>query len=132
MSFNGGDAFLCRLLILLRAREGLLRWLNVPGHTGRMAPFSTSPMKAMEEVRDDPLFYLREAVHLEWSVGLYRVESPEQLVWETCFIEDSYIPVTGAYKNREKASREIEKLFDEDSLLFSGTSKPVHAVRRGE
>jgi hypothetical protein len=126
------DAFLCRLLILLRATDALLRWLNVPGNTGRMTPFSTSPMKAIEEVRDDPLFYLREAVHREWSVGLYRVEFPEQLVWATCFIEDSYIPETGAYKNREKASREMEELFDEDSLLFSGASKPVRAVRRGE
>lgn len=126
------DAFLCRLLILLRAKDGLLRWLNVPGDTGRMTQFSTSPMKAMEEVRDDPLFYLREAVHREWSVGLYRVEFPEQLAWATCFIEDSYVPETGAYKIREKASREMEELFDEDSLLFSGTSKPSQAVRRGK
>lgn len=126
------DAFLCRLLILLRAKDGLLRWLRIPRDTARTTPFSTSPMEAMVEVRNDPFFYLRSAVRQEWSVGLYRVEFPEQLAWATCFIEDSYVPETGAYKIREKASREMEELFDEDSLLFSGTSKPSQAVRRGK
>lgn len=126
------DAFLCRLLILLRAKDGLLRWLRIPRDTARTTPFSTSPMEAMAEVGNDPFFYLRSAVRQEWSVGLYRVEFPEQLAWATCFVDDLNVPTTSAYKKQERATRDLEELFDEDSWLSRGTGAFDEAIRRGE
>ncbi len=124
------DALLCRLIILLRAKDALLRSLEVPRDTTRSAaPFSISPMAALEEIRDDPFFDLREAVQRSRSVGLYLVPFPEALAWATCFIEDELVPTTGAYKKRQA---DLEALFDEDSLLFPRTGKLDEPISRDE
>ncbi len=72
------DAFLCRLLIFLRSTDGLLKHLDVLLEAdGRgLEKMPSSPMKAMEAVRDDPLFYIRHHVRTNWELGIYTVPLP--------------------------------------------------------
>lgn len=62
------DAFICRLLVFLRSTDILLNWLEVPKaalggrRAGGLADMPTSPLRAMEAVRDDPLYYVRSHV----------------------------------------------------------------------
>ena len=71
------DAFMARLLIFLRSTDAFLKYLEVPriatsrGTNASLEEMPASPLKAMEAVRDDPLFYVRfhvEAVHDGWHL----------------------------------------------------------------
>ncbi|MCQ9377785.1 hypothetical protein [Methyloversatilis sp. XJ19-49] len=105
------DAFFCRLLILFRGQDRMLKRLGVSSTTGGRndygAPFSTSPLKAMEEVRDDPFFYLRQAILAKHGLGLYLVELPG-LTWATCFVDDAMVPTTSKFKKLKHAMEEFE------------------------
>ena len=110
------DAFICRLIIFLRGSDALLNHLDVPLTIGtRMAGGSveqmpTSPLKAFEAVRDDPLFYARVGVRHTFGLGIYDVPLPPAWDWATCWIDDAHVPGTPAYKlEREEAAAMFEK-----------------------
>ena len=131
------DAFLCRLLIFLRSTEALLNYLEVPHqvpatiHLDRRAigleAMPTSPLEAMEAVRDDPLYYVRNYVRENWDCGIYMVQLPRSLDWAACFIEDKDVPGTRAFKLEERATAELYEAFETTALECSNT-----ASRRGE
>lgn len=119
------DAFLCRLIIFLRGSDALLKYLEVPRKVGgrsfvnSLEDMPTSPMKAMEAVRDDPLFYIRHHVAENWSTGIYAVPLPRDLDWTACFIEDK--DITGT-KEHKTAKRDTAEMFDLlESTAFAKT-----------
>ena len=100
------DAFFCRLLVLLRGSDKLLKYLDIPryatdqGFKVMLEDMPSSPMKAMEAVRDDPLYYMREHVRQVHGVGLYRVMLPVPSLH--CYVEDEYVEGTQAHKERSR------------------------------
>ena len=93
------DALLCRLIIFLRGSNALLQYLEMPKDTNRfwggVMAMSTSPLKAMEEIYADPLYYIRS--HLNdsfWKCGVYDCELPRSWDWAVCLIKDEDVPGT--------------------------------------
>ena len=106
------DAFLCRMIIFLRGSDTLLKYLEVPRFArtgGGLEELPSSPMKALEAVRDDPLYYVRNNVRNYWKCGIYAIRLPESLDWAACYLEDTEIPGTKAYK---KEKQEMAAAFD--------------------
>ncbi|MBI5891753.1 MAG: hypothetical protein HZB47_13985 [Nitrosomonadales bacterium] len=107
------DAFLSRLIIFLRSSDALLKYLEIPSEVGtfgdHLERMPSSPMKAMEAVRDDPLFYVRNYVKERWACGIYAVPLPRELDWAACYIEDKEVPGTKAHK---EVQRQSAKLFE--------------------
>lgn len=103
------DAFFCRLLVFLASSDKLLNYLEVPlyatdrGLRGLLEEMPASPLKAMETIRDSPLFYVREHVQNIHGCGLYRVALPFPELH--CYIEDDFVPGT-------RANRRLAKLWD--------------------
>jgi len=103
------DAFFCRLLVLLRCSDTLLEYLKVPPHASDrglnvlLEEMPTSPMKALEAVRDNPLYYLREHVEHIHGCGLYRVALPIPTLH--CYIEDEHVAGTRANARLSKLLR---------------------------
>ena len=120
------DAFICRLIIFLRGSDSLLKNLGVPlevktnihgsGHITGLEAMPSSPLKAMEAVRDDPLYYIREHVTNNWGTGIYTVQLPRALDWAACFIEDKDVPGTEAYKVDQRLSAEMFALLERDAF----------------
>jgi hypothetical protein len=120
------DAFLCRLLIFLRGTDTLLGFLDVPtkvkesiqlrnGVIGLEA-MPTSPMRAMEAVRDDPMFYVRNYVEHSWNCGIYCVPLPRSLDWAACILEDKDVPGTKAFEVNQRESAELYEALERDAL----------------
>ena len=65
----------------------------------------SSPMQAMEAVRDDPLFYLRTRVESDGGSGLYLFPLPTKLHGFSCYLDDEDVPNTVANK---KKTAEVE------------------------
>ncbi|MDM0071632.1 hypothetical protein [Variovorax sp. J31P207] len=112
------DAFLCRVVIFLRSTDSLLKHLGVPTRvapylgsaTGRslgLEDMPTSPLMAIEAVRDDPFYYLRAHVQDNWDCGLYRVQLPSTFAWAACYLEDQDVRGTKANKGAQKLWDEI-------------------------
>lgn len=101
------DSFFCRLLVLLRSTDALLKYLDVPrqatdrGLSAGLEEMPSSPLRAMEAVRDDPLFYIREHLQDAQGLGLYLVGLPAPYL--LCYLEDEHVPGTGANKRLQKA-----------------------------
>lgn len=110
------DAFMNRLIMLLRSSGPLLSYLELPEFsTGSdfdsyVEPMPTSPMKAMEAVHADPLFYLRVACEERHKTGLYLLDLPPKLAGFTCYMDESMVPGTKAY---EQMQRETQAMLDE-------------------
>jgi len=102
------DAFICRLLVFLRSTDTLLTWLEVPKaalggrRSGGLADMPTSPLRAMEAVRDDPMYYVRNHVEDVQGCGIYRVALPPGAEWASCYLPDDEVPTTGAFRRRQK------------------------------
>lgn len=105
------DAFFCRLLVLLRSTDAVLKYLDVPRHatdrglSAGLEEMPSSPLRAMEAVRDDPLFYIREHVREGQDLGLYLVSLPATYL--LCYLEDEFVPGTGANKRFQKALAQL-------------------------
>lgn len=120
------DAFFCRLLIFLRSTDALLEHLDVPkkirssisteSSVISLEEMPTSPLTAMEWVRDDPLFYVRNYVENKWHCGIYLVQLPRSIDWAACYMEDKNVPRTRAYKQEERATAELYEAFETDAL----------------
>lgn len=105
------DAFFCRLLVLLRSSDWLLNYLEVPLHANdrglraMLEEMPSSPLGAMEAVRDDPLFYIRHHVEHVHGCGLYRVVLPAP--WLHCYLEDEFVEGTRAHARTAKQIRDF-------------------------
>jgi DNA topoisomerase VI subunit B len=104
------DAFVNRLIMLLRAPDALLKFwelpLNVRSSDAVDSP-ATSPLNAIKGVYYDPLYYLRDAAETRHEVGLYTAWLPPKLVGLECFIEDDRVPGTEQHKKKEKEHQEL-------------------------
>jgi hypothetical protein len=123
------DAFIARLLVFLRSSDALLKHLDVP-RTARnpqggwvLEEMPSSPLKAMEAVRDDPLFYVRNHILEAWEVGVYRVPLPRNLDWAACYLDDEEIPGTTAYRRQKKLGEELLAMFEDDAKPKSAKGK---------
>ena len=104
------DAFINRLIMLLRGSKWLLNHLDVPKeldmrHFSGAELMPSSPMQAMEAVRDDPLFYLRTRLESDGGSGLYLFPLPTKLHGFSCYLDDEDVPNTIANK---KKTAEVE------------------------
>lgn len=110
------DAFVCRLLIFLRAHNALLKHLEVSyyannwGIRGYLEEMPASPLKAMEAVRDDPLFYIREHLLERHNLHIYTVELWPEVDWSACYLPAERVPGTGAYNKLQKVWAELLEL----------------------
>lgn len=121
------DAFVSRLIALLRSEKSLLDLLDLPERIERpqfrssVDAMPTSPLKAMEEVKADPLFYLRVAMEERHGTGLYLADLPPRLHGLACYLDDGQVPGTVAYKARQG---------EEEQLLGLDSAAPVFRVGR--
>ncbi len=104
------DAFLNRLIALLRSSDDLLDSLDLPKVVGNdwrdgSAPMPTSPLKAIEATEWDPLYYLRNACHQRHGCGLYALDFDESLIGLSCFLDDDRIPGTPEHAKRIESER---------------------------
>lgn len=110
------DAFVNRMIMLLRSSQPLLNYLELPAFiTGSafdscVEPMPTSPMKAIEAVHSDPLFYLRVACEERHKTGLYLIDLPTKLAGFSCYLDDSMVPGTEAHAQMQK---DVEAMLDE-------------------
>lgn len=124
------DAFFCRLIIFLRSSDVLLEYLEVPrdvnGLGGSLEAMPSSPMKAMEAVRDDPLFYIRHHVKERWNCGIYAVRLPRELDWAACYIEDKDAPGTNAYKDDQLQSAALFESLEAEAFKKAQANNWMH------
>lgn len=127
------DAFMCRLIIFLRSTDTLLKYLDLPryatdrGISSMLEEMPASPLRAMEAVRDDPLFYIRSHLHHVHGCGVYRVQLPHEHNWAACYLEDEYVDGTRAFRKQQKG---IEKAFALLDLPDAAGSLPGRASKR--
>ncbi|MCX7144158.1 MAG: hypothetical protein NT123_24605 [Proteobacteria bacterium] len=126
------DAFINRLIMLLRSSNPLLKYLELPEFITASAfessvdPMPTSPMKAMEAVHSDPLFYLRVAARERHGTGLYLIDLPPKLAGFACYLDESRVPGTEAYAQTQ---RDVQAMLDElINLEADAFQKPEAAV----
>ncbi len=115
------DALLCRLIIFLRGSDTLFNYLDMPKNVtkfgGKVESLSTSPLKAIEDIYFDPLFYVR--VHLEgedWKCGIYNCPLSQRLDWSACYLEDKDVPEIKENKFREQKLNELADDFNRDEI----------------
>ena len=125
------DAFFCRLIIFLRSTDELLKYLEIPREArtfgNNLEGMPSSPMRAMEVVRDDPLFYIRHYVKERWDCGIYAVRLPSELDWAACYIEDKDAPGTKAYKEDQRQSAELFELLEAKAFEKAPVLNRKHA-----
>lgn len=120
------DAFLCRLIVFLRGSDSLLKHLEVPLEVrgkGSLEAMPTSPLKAMEAVRDDPLFYIRHHVKANWDLGIYTVPLPRNLDWMACYLEDKDVPGTKANEEDKRSMAELFALSEADAFAAAAPTR---------
>jgi len=119
------DAFVNRLLLLLRAPDSLLRFWELPLRVADCESSDfvpTSPLNAMKAVYEDPLAYLREAAADRHKVGLYTAWLPPKLLGLECFIEDERVPGTEPYEKQRKGMAELtDALASIETAAFQST-----------
>jgi hypothetical protein len=98
------DAFINRLIALLRSTDYLLKELDLPAGVSDVRgteSMPTSPMKTLEATFYDPLYFLRAACQQRYGCGLYLLGMP----WPgfACFLPDDEVPGTEAYIERRAA-----------------------------
>ena len=119
------DAFINRLILFLNAPEQLLKILELPAQVNdrRLSSaesISTSPLRGIQSIIFDPLFYLRTAPAIERGYGLYRITLPQinlpsmvrpmTLEGMSCYIDDSDIRGTAEWKKKQKEDDEFEMM----------------------
>lgn len=104
------DAFLNRLIALLRSSDKFLKALNLPmrvgwGRRDGTEDMPTSPLRAIEETLWDPLYYLRAACHSQYGCGLHLLEFPVEFMGLYCYLDADQVPGTSVYKERESENK---------------------------
>jgi hypothetical protein len=98
------DAFINRLVMFLRSSDSLLRFYDLPNFVVRSEfeswyeDMPTSPLKAMESVFNDPLYYLRIAAEERLDSGLYMLGLPERFSGLLIHLDDHSVPGTKEYE----------------------------------
>lgn len=114
------DAFMSRLVIFLRSTDGFLKLLELPlvatskGTNAYLEEMPSSPLRAMEAVRDDPLFYIRHHVEAFYETGIYRLRLPRSIDWAACYLPDEDIPGTAAHRRQQKEHDALLALLSDD------------------
>ena len=125
------DAFMARLIIFLRGGKYILNDLEIPHEITATGPWaqldlpsmSTSPMRAMGDVLEDPLYYVREYVRYRWGMGLYVVDLHPNLDWAACTLAPDRVEGSGAFnkaKNQREQSPALMRLLDNAPKLKNG------------
>jgi hypothetical protein len=102
--------------VFLQAPDNLLKLLDVPryandyGLKGILEDMPASPMRAMEAVRDDPLFYIRHQLRQRHNQGIYTVELWRDVDWAACYLPPERVPGTGAFNKEQKVWASILEL----------------------
>lgn len=126
------DAFMSRLILFLRSTDALLDHLDIPRYaTDRglktlLEEMPSSPLKAMEAVRDDPLFYIRSHLIETHDTGTYGVELRPELDWAACYLDDERVPGTGRHGHKERLWASILEL---DAPAAAAKSKTTNRMR---
>lgn len=129
------DAFINRLIMLLRSSNPLLGYLELPlvitgsAFESSVDPMPTSPMKAIEAVHSDPLFYLRVAAEERHHTGLYLIDLPPKLAGFACYLDESRVPGTEAYA---QAQRDVQAMLDELINLEADAFQKPEAAAGGK
>lgn len=113
------DGFINRLLVWLRSEDELLSYFNIPctlDDRKEINGMPTSPLKAMEAVRDDPFVYIREELKYG-EQGLYTVTFPDAWVGFSCYLADEDVPGTAAYREREQTVSEL--IGEPEAVVFA-------------
>lgn len=121
------DAFINRLILLLRSSDEFLNLMELPtsltaSEFDAAEYMPCSPLKTIESVMSNPLYYLRIASEERFGKGLYELELPSALMGFSCYIEDDLVPGTVAYKEQLKNSEELLK---ELLTLESGSATQI-------
>jgi hypothetical protein len=128
------DAFINRLIALLRSSDDLLGLLDLPtritsSRRDGTEDMPTSPLKAIDEIQSDPLFYLRHACQHRHECGLYDLELPPHLHGLSCYLPDEVVPGTAEYAKKVQRDMStyvsLADLGDFEPGLPSITSKSV-------
>lgn len=110
------DAFVCRLLIFLRGHNKLLDLLDLPyyandyGIKGMLEELPASPLRALESIRNDPLFYIRENLYQRHGLHVYTAELWPEIDWSACYLPPERVEGTGAYNKQQKVWAEFLEL----------------------
>lgn len=113
------DAFVNRLLLLLRSSPRLLDYLGLPksvvGSAFDCVPeqLPTSPLQAIAAVFEDPLYYLRIAAEERYKKGLYLLELPPKFVGFSCYLDDQQVPGTRSHAELQLMAAEFLKELEE-------------------
>lgn len=109
------DAFVSRLIMFLRSSPPLLKLLEIPssvsgrGRGAWLADMPTSPLEAMEVIRDDPLYYVRHHCQENWGCGIYRVQLQRSIDWSVCYLDDDEVPNSPALKRAAKLLEGVDE-----------------------
>lgn len=121
------DAFINRLILLLRSSDEFLNYMELPKNLTASEFDSAdympcSPLKTIEDVMADPLYYLRIASEKRYGLGLYECDLPDNMIGFSCYIDDAIVPGTIAYKKQQEVS---EKLLNDLFNLESGSTEQI-------
>jgi hypothetical protein len=128
------DAFINRLIMLLRSSKPVLDFLDLPQFVTGSAfetsvdPMPTSPMKAIEAVHSDPLFYLRVAAEERFDTGLYLIDLPKKLVGFSCYLDESRIPGTESFAQAQRDEAMLDELLNFEVDAFRNPLVPPGAM----
>lgn len=108
------DSFINRLILLLLPPETILQYLGIPTQTTDDIYFgyddiSTIPLKGINTILTDPLFYLRTAIEYTSDEGIYSLSLPKNLVGMSCYLENKEIPGTKEFLENEIAMKELSE-----------------------
>ncbi|HRH14977.1 MAG TPA: hypothetical protein PK225_11565 [Azonexus sp.] len=103
------DTFINRLIMFLRGSDRLLKIIEMPtsldSHRYReLEGLPTSPMKVMEYVRDDPLYYIRTRLELDDDEGIYLKWLGPENHWTACYLPDRLVPGTDEFLETKECS----------------------------
>jgi len=122
------DAFVNRLILLLLSPDGFLEMLDLPNeiedkYFSSAEKMPTSPMKGIESIVFDPLFYLRLETEQQGK-GLYLLELSPKLMGLSCYINNSGVPGTDEYKKENEALIPLEDIWHDS--LYMNQRKEAH------
>ena len=106
------DAFINRLLMFLRSSNGLLQTLDLPLMIVRSEfkdlyeEMPTSPLRALDAVYADPMYYIRIAAEERHQKGIYALDLPSTMFGFSCYLSDDFVPGT---KDHAKVLKEAQE-----------------------
>jgi hypothetical protein len=99
------DALINRVLMLLRASDRVLKYLELPPYVNSrnikgVEDMPCGPLRIITETMWDPFYYMRAACEETHECGLYDLPLPKELWGFSCYLSDEDVPNTGAYKRK--------------------------------